>query len=199
MAGAILGVLVALAFLKLDSTGCAVTGCAVRAPGEGSTRPSCSRSALNRFRPLRVRPLRVRLVMASHRLANDPFEGGQLAGDGLYVDCGRSPRQFIPDRGRYEVPIAFSCSSRSRGYRIARPTPTLRAVRRSSGGIVIISTVFGGGANPTRNTVVDNSVHANKASDIFWDGTGFGNKVRDNSCATVIPANRGWCHVDQRR
>jgi hypothetical protein len=63
----------------------------------------------------------------------------------------------------------------------------------AKGGIVIISTLSLGGANPTDNTVRDNSAHANKAADIFWDGTGLGNKVRHNDCATAIPGNLGWC------
>ena len=63
------------------------------------------------------------------------------------------------------------------------------------GGIVIISTLFAGGANPTRNTVVDNSAHGNKPADIFWDGSGFGNKVVDNECSTAIPGHLGWCHT----
>ena len=63
------------------------------------------------------------------------------------------------------------------------------------GGIVIISTLLAGGANPTRNTVLDNSAHGNKPSDIFWDGTGLGNKVLNNRCATAIPATLGWCRI----
>ena len=62
------------------------------------------------------------------------------------------------------------------------------------GGIVILSTLFAGGANPTNNTVLDNSAHGNKPSDIFWDGTGSGNTVRHNHCASAIPATLGWCH-----
>ena len=49
------------------------------------------------------------------------------------------------------------------------------------GGIVIISTKSTTGADPTHNTVLDNTAHGNKPSDIFWDGTGFGNKVRHNN------------------
>jgi nitrous oxidase accessory protein NosD len=62
------------------------------------------------------------------------------------------------------------------------------------GGIVIISTKSTKGADPTNNTVMDNTAHGNKPSDIFWDGTGFGNKVRHNNCATAVPATLGWCH-----
>jgi nitrous oxidase accessory protein NosD len=64
------------------------------------------------------------------------------------------------------------------------------------GGIVIISTLLAGGANPTRNTVVDNSAHRNRPADIFWDGSGFGNKVVDNECSRAILGHPGWCHTD---
>lgn len=66
----------------------------------------------------------------------------------------------------------------------------------AKGGIVIISTLSTGGANPTNNTVRDNRAHGNKPSDIFWDGSGFGNKVVDNECSTAIPGNLGWCRSD---
>jgi nitrous oxidase accessory protein NosD len=62
------------------------------------------------------------------------------------------------------------------------------------GGIVIISTAFLKGANPTNNTVRDNSAHRNRPSDIFWDGSGSGNKVVDNHCVTATPGHLGWCH-----
>jgi hypothetical protein len=64
----------------------------------------------------------------------------------------------------------------------------------AKGGIVILSTKSSKGADPTYNTVLDNTAHGNKPSDIFWDGTGSGNKVRHNHCATSIPATLGWCH-----
>lgn len=67
------------------------------------------------------------------------------------------------------------------------------AASLAKGGIVIISTLFAGGANPTNNTVMDNSAQGNKPADIFWDGTGSGNKVLDNDCATAIPGKLGWC------
>jgi nitrous oxidase accessory protein NosD len=62
----------------------------------------------------------------------------------------------------------------------------------AKGGIVMIQ-AGPGGATPTKNTIVDNSAHGNKPADIFWDGTGLGNKVRPNDCATAIPGNLGWC------
>jgi nitrous oxidase accessory protein NosD len=62
------------------------------------------------------------------------------------------------------------------------------------GGIVIISTAFMHGANPTSNTVRDNSAHGNRPADIFWDRSGHGNKVEDNHCAKALPADLGWCH-----
>jgi nitrous oxidase accessory protein NosD len=62
------------------------------------------------------------------------------------------------------------------------------------GGIVMISTKFLGGADPTSNTIRDNSVHGNRPFDIFWDGKGHGNKVVDNDCAWAMPGHLGWCH-----
>ena len=61
------------------------------------------------------------------------------------------------------------------------------------GGIVVFSTAFLGGADPTNNTVTDNHLRGNTPADIFWDGTGTGNKVTDNRCRTAIPGNLGWC------
>lgn len=56
-----------------------------------------------------------------------------------------------------------------------------------SGGIAIVSDKQSGGADPTNNTVRDNDLHNNKVVDIFWDGTGSGNRIRDNDCATTQP------------
>ena len=61
------------------------------------------------------------------------------------------------------------------------------------GGIVVFSTAFLGGADPTNNTVAGNNLHNNKPADIFWDGSGTGNKVMNNMCMTAIPGNLGWC------
>jgi len=61
------------------------------------------------------------------------------------------------------------------------------------GGIVILSTKFLGGADPTNNTVVKNRLRHNTPADIFWDGTGTGNLVSMNKCHTAIPGNLGWC------
>jgi parallel beta-helix repeat protein len=61
------------------------------------------------------------------------------------------------------------------------------------GGIVIFSTAFLGGADPTNNRVVGNELKNNAPADIFWDGTGTGNKVKGNECRTAIPGNLGWC------
>jgi hypothetical protein len=62
-----------------------------------------------------------------------------------------------------------------------------------SGGIVIVSTKAGGGADPTNNTIRDNEVRHNTPVDILWDGTGTGTTVQDNHCGTAQPANLGWC------
>jgi len=61
------------------------------------------------------------------------------------------------------------------------------------GGIVVFSTAFLGGADPTNNTVAGNDLRGNTPADIFWDGTGTGNVVRDNKCRTAIPGTLGWC------
>jgi Right handed beta helix region len=60
------------------------------------------------------------------------------------------------------------------------------------GGIVVLSTAFLGGADPTNNAVAGNVLHNNKPADIFWDGTSTGNKVTNNRCMTAIPGNLGW-------
>lgn len=61
------------------------------------------------------------------------------------------------------------------------------------GGIVIFSTAFLSGADPSNNRVIGNELDNNKPADIFWDGTGVGNTVRHNRCHTAIPGNLGWC------
>jgi hypothetical protein len=61
------------------------------------------------------------------------------------------------------------------------------------GGIVVFSTAFLGGADPTNNTVAGNNARNNTPADIFWDGTGAGNMVTNNRCRTAIPGNLGWC------
>jgi nitrous oxidase accessory protein NosD len=60
-----------------------------------------------------------------------------------------------------------------------------------SGGIVLVSTANQGGANPTNNTVRDNTVRHNTPFDLFSDGTGSGNRFSDNECRTSQPA--GLC------
>ncbi len=61
------------------------------------------------------------------------------------------------------------------------------------GGIVVFSTAFLGGADPTDNTVRDNDAHKNMPADIVWDKTGSGNEVKDNDCHLADPDNLGWC------
>ena len=61
------------------------------------------------------------------------------------------------------------------------------------GGIVVFSTAFLGGADPTDNTVRDNEAHKNMPADIVWDETGSGNEVKDNDCHLAMPDNLGWC------
>jgi len=60
-----------------------------------------------------------------------------------------------------------------------------------SGGVVIIDTTGFGGTTPSDNRVEDNRITGNQPVDIFWDGTGTGNKVKENRCDTSTPA--GLC------
>jgi nitrous oxidase accessory protein NosD len=64
----------------------------------------------------------------------------------------------------------------------------------ASGGIVVISTVKAGGADPMNNTVRDNELHRNTPVDLFYDGSGSGNRFLDNECTTTSPANLGGCN-----
>ena len=62
-----------------------------------------------------------------------------------------------------------------------------------SGGIVVLSTMAEGGANPMNNTVRDNYLDHNKPADIVWDGSGSGNTISDNNCDTSLPPHMGFC------
>jgi hypothetical protein len=62
-----------------------------------------------------------------------------------------------------------------------------------SGGIVLFSTAFVGGTDPTDNTVRHNELRHNEPADLVSDGTGSGNVVRHNECRTTIPADLGGC------
>lgn len=62
-----------------------------------------------------------------------------------------------------------------------------------NGGITIVSTKAFGGTDPTNNTVRDNESEGNQPADIVWDGTGTGNRVKDNDCNIAVPGNLGWC------
>jgi len=74
-----------------------------------------------------------------------------------------------------------------------RSNSSSKASDLPKGGIVVFSTAFLGGADPTNNTVADNVARSNKPADIFWDGTGMGNKVKGNECKMAVPADLGWC------
>jgi hypothetical protein len=54
-----------------------------------------------------------------------------------------------------------------------------------SGGVVVVRG-FGGTA-PSNNSVVANDFGRNKP-DIFWDGSGPGNRFASNNCNTSVPA-----------
>lgn len=63
----------------------------------------------------------------------------------------------------------------------------------ASGGIVLFSTAFLGGADAQHNTIRNNELARNTPADIFWDGAGMGNRVIHNECSVAIPGNLGWC------
>jgi hypothetical protein len=57
-----------------------------------------------------------------------------------------------------------------------------------SGGVVVATDAFFGGAiKPRNNTVTGNDFGRNRP-DIRWDGTGTGNVLRPNNCDASIPA-----------
>ena len=57
-----------------------------------------------------------------------------------------------------------------------------------SGGIVVgVDTLFGGTTKPTNNSVTGNHFGRNKP-DIFYDGTGSGNRFLGNLCNTSVPS-----------
>jgi parallel beta-helix repeat protein len=68
------------------------------------------------------------------------------------------------------------------GNTIAGNVPTGPSI--FSGGVVVVRG-FGGTA-PTNNSVVANSFGRNQP-DIFWDGSGSGNRFAKNSCNTSVP------------
>jgi hypothetical protein len=53
-----------------------------------------------------------------------------------------------------------------------------------SGGLVMISAKPFGGFPLRNNRVEDNTITANSALDIFYDGSGFNNRFIGNTCAT---------------
>jgi nitrous oxidase accessory protein NosD len=63
-----------------------------------------------------------------------------------------------------------------------------------SGGIAVISTKSMGGADPVNNSVSDNTARDNHPSDILYDGSGSGNRFKDNNCQSSQPP--GLCHND---
>jgi parallel beta helix pectate lyase-like protein len=57
-----------------------------------------------------------------------------------------------------------------------------------SGGIVVASSVAGGGRTPVGNLIKENHAHNNSPFDILYDGSGFNNRFVDNDCGTSSPA-----------
>ena len=59
----------------------------------------------------------------------------------------------------------------------------------NSGGILVLSAIpFGGAADPSNDSVHDNSSYGNQPADLSWDGTGTGNTFTDNHCGTSVPS-----------
>jgi parallel beta-helix repeat protein len=57
-----------------------------------------------------------------------------------------------------------------------------------SGGVVVLSDPTGPPTlNPPSNNTVQGNVIVRNQTDIFWDGTGTGNVIRPNVCATSVP------------
>ncbi len=69
------------------------------------------------------------------------------------------------------------------GNHIAGNVPTGPTI--FSGGVVVVRG-FGGTA-PRNNSIVANDFGRNRP-DIFWDGSGFGNRFTGNHCNTSVPA-----------
>ncbi len=61
-----------------------------------------------------------------------------------------------------------------------------------SGGIVLVSGIPLGGADPTDNVIRKNRAFGNEPVDLFWDGSGTGNVFARNRCGTSDPD--GLCH-----
>jgi nitrous oxidase accessory protein NosD len=55
-----------------------------------------------------------------------------------------------------------------------------------SGGLVVLDTSGFGGTAPVNNHIEDNRFTANQP-DVFWDGSGTGNRFDDNRCTTSTP------------
>lgn len=57
----------------------------------------------------------------------------------------------------------------------------------ASGGIILASAAFAGGADPVDNDIVSNSAHDNEPADLVYDGSGSDNRFSANDCDTSIP------------
>jgi parallel beta-helix repeat protein len=55
------------------------------------------------------------------------------------------------------------------------------------GGIVVVSSTEAGGDAPNHNRIVRNVAFGNRPFDVFWDGSGDGNRFRANRCGTSDP------------
>lgn len=61
-----------------------------------------------------------------------------------------------------------------------------------SGGIVVTTSPFSGGIDPTGNRIVSNTAHGNLRADIVWNRRGSGNIFAGNECSLSLPD--GLCH-----
>jgi parallel beta-helix repeat protein len=57
-----------------------------------------------------------------------------------------------------------------------------------AGGIVVVASTEAGGDDPNHNRIVRNVAFRNQPFDVFWDGSGDGNRFRNNHCGTSDPA-----------
>ena len=91
--------------------------------------------------------------------------GGDLSGGGIVI------------AGADRVTLL---RNRVLGNRPSIPSP-------AAGGIVLISSAFAGGDEPNHNRILRNVAFRNRPFDVFWDGSGDGNRFARNHCGRSDP------------
>jgi hypothetical protein len=130
------------------------------------------------------------------------WTGGEAPGDlqaGHYtindnvaaINDAACPGGDAPPLSGIGIALAGTAHTNVWGNTVRNNKPTGQSI--ASGGIVLISTAFAGGSDPSDNHVHGNDVRFNQPADIVWDGTGTGNQVNNNTCNKAIPNNLGWC------